>query len=205
MGLLRDLLSTSGRLFFSFQRIGAYAFCGKRVPSVRGSSDDPYLLPGRPTIPLIVEISHPQEARIVIDELPEAVLKQTTVYVFERNTNYPDEYFDPSKSVELREAKVVRRILEQPESKLDLAQAELTIDCLIDPSIDVVTSLHRIDSMVAQIRAMAGPNASSTTTMLAIKRYPVGCRERFAFLCITVASSVLWLRELSKVIVGAES
>ncbi|MFL6655997.1 MAG: hypothetical protein ACJ8KA_14505, partial [Sulfurifustis sp.] len=51
------------------------------MPPVRGSSDDPYLLPGRPTIPLIVEISHPQEARIVIDELPEAVLKQTTVYI----------------------------------------------------------------------------------------------------------------------------
>lgn len=72
---------------------------------------------------------------------------------------------------EVQEAKRVRVILEQPESKMDLAVVKLTIDKMIEPSIDINANLKKIDSIVAQIQAMAGSNPSSNAKLLALKRY----------------------------------
>lgn len=133
--------------------------------------DDPYLTLGQPVIPLVLDVTRPQKARVVIEGVPAAVLKQTTVYVFERNTNYPDEYLDPKKTVDVTEVKAIRQILKQPEQRIDLARANLSIDKMIDPSIDIQANLRSIETIVTRIRTMAGPNASSTATALAIKRY----------------------------------
>lgn len=69
------------------------------------------------------------------------------------------------------EAKRVKTILQQPESSMDLAVVKLTIDKMIDPSIDISANLKKIDSIVVQILAMAGRNPSSNAKLLALKRY----------------------------------
>jgi len=69
------------------------------------------------------------------------------------------------------EAKRVKTILQQPESIMDLAVVKLTIDKMIEPSIDINANLKKIDSIVVQILAMAGSNSSSNAKLLALKRY----------------------------------
>ena len=54
---------------------------------------------------------------------------------------------------------------------MDLAVVKLTIDKMIEPSIDINANLKKIDSIVAQILAMAGSNPSSNAKLLALKRY----------------------------------
>ncbi len=71
----------------------------------------------------------------------------------------------------LSEAKRMRAILQQPESQLDLARIKLTIDKMIDPTINIDTNLKQIDDIVAQIRAMAGQRPSSNDNLLALKKY----------------------------------
>ena len=58
----------------------------------------------------------------------------------------------------------------QPES-VDFARAKLTFDQITDPSIDVQGSLRQIDGMVATIKAMAGPNASTLQKLRAVRTY----------------------------------
>jgi regulator of sirC expression with transglutaminase-like and TPR domain len=65
----------------------------------------------------------------------------------------------------------IRAILSQPESKMDFAKIKLTIDKMIDPSVNVDAGLKHIDSIVAQIRAMLGNNPSSNEKMIALKKY----------------------------------
>lgn len=69
------------------------------------------------------------------------------------------------------DAKRIRAILQLPESKMDLGKIKLTIDKMIDPSIDVASGMKQIDSIVAKIRAMLGNNPSSNNKMLALKKY----------------------------------
>ena len=69
------------------------------------------------------------------------------------------------------EAKRVKTILQQPESSMDLAVVKLTIDKMIEPSIDINANLKKIDGIVAQILEMAGSNPSSNAKLLALKRY----------------------------------
>ena len=69
------------------------------------------------------------------------------------------------------EAKRIRAILQQPESKMDLAKIKLTIDKMIDPALDVDAGLKEIDRIVAKIRTMLGNNPSSNDKMLALKKY----------------------------------
>jgi regulator of sirC expression with transglutaminase-like and TPR domain len=133
--------------------------------------DDLYFIPNQPFIPLIADITSPQKIRVVIAGLSQSALQQTSVYVFDRNTQFPEEYFDAGKSVNLKEAKRLRGILKQSEQEIDLAKTKLTIDKLIDPAIDVEANLQKIDAMVARIKAMPDFSNSSTAKMLAIKRY----------------------------------
>ena len=69
------------------------------------------------------------------------------------------------------EAARIRAILQQPESEMDLAKIKLTIDKMIDPSINVDVGLRQIDAIVAQIRAMLGSNPSSNDKVRTLKRY----------------------------------
>ncbi|GAB4520088.1 MAG: transglutaminase family protein [Parvularculaceae bacterium] len=54
---------------------------------------------------------------------------------------------------------------------LSLATAKLTIDKLIDPSIDSEAELANIDAMVATIEEMAGPGAGAMAKMATIQRF----------------------------------
>lgn len=72
---------------------------------------------------------------------------------------------------DFREAGAIRKILGQPAERIDLARTKLTIDKMIDPSIDVESNLKTIDAMVARIRAMPEFGASSTSRLSALRRY----------------------------------
>ncbi len=124
-----------------------------------------------PVIVLIVDITSPQKAKVVITGLPQPLLQQTRVYVIDANSRYPYEWFDPEKSIDLESTKHLRAILQQPEQEIDFAKAKLTIDKQIDPTVDVETGLKKIDAMVAQIKAMSDFGPSSTAKLLALKRY----------------------------------
>ncbi len=54
---------------------------------------------------------------------------------------------------------------------MDFATIKLTIDKMIDPSIDINASLKQINGIVTEVRAMAGNNPSSNAKLVALKRY----------------------------------
>ena len=69
---------------------------------------------------------------------------------------------------------IARRIdatLRQPDNTMDLGRLKLTIDKMIDPSIDVDAWVKQIDEMAVQIRAMSRPSASSAERLQALQRY----------------------------------
>ena len=70
-----------------------------------------------------------------------------------------------------QEAKCLRAMLQQPESKIDYGKIKLTIDKMIDPSLGVDTGLKQLDVIVAKIRVLAGNNPSSNDKILALKKY----------------------------------
>lgn len=55
----------------------------------------------------------------------------------------------------------VRAILDLPEEQIDLAKAKVTIDQMIDPSIDIAKTLTELDEMAERTRARFHPNAST--------------------------------------------
>ena len=62
-------------------------------------------------------------------------------------------------------------ILKQPEEKIDLAKAKLTIDHMIDPTVDVLATGAVLDAMAAAIKASLPPNASQQNTLIGLRRY----------------------------------
>ena len=62
-------------------------------------------------------------------------------------------------------------MLKQPESEMDFAKIKLTIDKMIDPTINVDAGLKQIDGIVIQILGMLNSNPSSNERMLALKKY----------------------------------
>lgn len=129
------------------------------------------LVAGHPYIPLIMNIPDPEEMRVVVAGLPKAALQRTRVYVFDENSQFPGEYFDPSKSVELKEAKRLRAILQQRSEDIDLARAKVMIDKMVDPRINVEATLQKIDAMTATIRAMPEFGPTNAAKVQAIRRY----------------------------------
>lgn len=65
----------------------------------------------------------------------------------------------------------VKQFLAIPEAALDLAKAKLTVDQLIDASIDVTGTLQQLDAMAEQARSLAPPNASKRDTVVALQTY----------------------------------
>lgn len=69
------------------------------------------------------------------------------------------------------EAKRIDTLLRQPEKEMDLARVKLTIDKMIEPSIDIDAGVRQIDEMAAQVRAMLRPSASSAQRLQALQKY----------------------------------
>lgn len=71
------------------------------------------------------------------------------------------------------EAKQLKSLLQNTNEKSDLARIKLTIDKMIDPSIDIEAYLKKIDVLVAQIRMMLADKKNPTDgeKMDAIRRY----------------------------------
>ena len=65
----------------------------------------------------------------------------------------------------------VRDLFNQDMGSLDFARVKIEVDRMIDPSIDMDAQLAQIDQMVASIRGMLPPNASSWQKVEAIRRY----------------------------------
>lgn len=68
-------------------------------------------------------------------------------------------------------AKQIKAILQQSDKEVDLARVKLTIDKMIDPTIDIEANLKRIDHIVSKIRVLVGSHPTSQAKMLAIKKY----------------------------------
>jgi regulator of sirC expression with transglutaminase-like and TPR domain len=80
----------------------------------------------------------------------------------------PATVFDSSH---FDQAQQLKTILEQPEDAIDFARAKLTIDKMVDPSIDVEANVLKIDEIVKIIKTMLVADATSMDKMLAIKKY----------------------------------
>lgn len=80
----------------------------------------------------------------------------------------PATVFDSSH---FDQAQQLKAILEQPENGIDFARVKLSIDKMIDPSIDIEANVEKIDAIVKSILTMLVANATSMVRMLAIKKY----------------------------------
>lgn len=80
----------------------------------------------------------------------------------------PSTVFDSSH---FDQAQQLKGILEQPENNIDFAQVKLTIDKMVDPSIDVEANIRKIDAIVKTIKTMLVADATSMDKMFAIKKY----------------------------------
>lgn len=65
----------------------------------------------------------------------------------------------------------VRELFARDMMSLDFARVKTEVDRMIDPSIDVDAQLAQIDQMVATIRTMLPPNATSWDKVETIRRY----------------------------------
>jgi regulator of sirC expression with transglutaminase-like and TPR domain len=129
------------------------------------------LVANRPFVPLVVEVPGPERMQVVITGLSKTELQRTQVYAFDADSLPAGEYFDPAKSTDFPEAKVIRALLKQSPDGIDLARAKLTIDKAIDAEINIAKELETIDAIVARVRQMPGFGLSSTSTMMALKRF----------------------------------
>lgn len=55
----------------------------------------------------------------------------------------------------------LRALLKTPEAQIDLAEAKVTIDHMIDPTIDVPATLKRLDALAAKVRSRFPAGASN--------------------------------------------
>ena len=129
------------------------------------------LIANRPFIPLIVDVPDLRTMQVAIAGMDELHLQRTRVYVYDANSLPPGEIFDPTKSIESNSAKHLRTLLTRPPEEIDLATTKLTIDKLIDPSIDIQANLAKIEKMAEEIAAMPDFGPSNTSKLAALKRY----------------------------------
>ena len=66
---------------------------------------------------------------------------------------------------------IVRGILTLPESDIDLATAKLTIDRLMEPSIDVQAALRQLDAMAATVKAAILASAPSRLKLEVLRQH----------------------------------
>lgn len=63
----------------------------------------------------------------------------------------------------------MQEILQSPEADIDLAKAKLTIDRMIDPSVDAAATLAQLDAMAKGLRTMLPVGASKRLTLDALR------------------------------------
>ena len=66
---------------------------------------------------------------------------------------------------------LVQALLDQPDTKLDLAHVKLSIDGLIDPGTDKASVLAQLDAMAQDVRALFPPGASNLTRFKVLRDY----------------------------------
>lgn len=96
-----------------------------------------------------------------------ALLFSVSYSVFAEPVN-PATVFDRTN---FAEANQIEKLLSQPESSIDFARTKLTIDKMIDPSIDIEANLNKIDAIVRTIQTLLVADATSMDKMLAVKKY----------------------------------
>ncbi|WP_189941825.1 transglutaminase family protein [Sulfuriferula thiophila] len=67
--------------------------------------------------------------------------------------------------------KAIQSILAMPDKRIDLAKVKLTIDYMIDPSINIGSGLKQLNSMAKEIRAGLPANPSSRDKLDALRTY----------------------------------
>lgn len=67
--------------------------------------------------------------------------------------------------------RIVGRVMETPDDKIDFARAKLTFDKIYDPKTDVDAGVRQIDAMAQTIRTMAGPSAPSRLRLIMLRKY----------------------------------
>ncbi|PHV09725.1 hypothetical protein CSQ89_20120 [Chitinimonas sp. BJB300] len=77
----------------------------------------------------------------------------------------------PSASKVEENYKTIGAMLALPESQIDLAKVKLTIDHMIDPSVDVNAYLKQLDTMAAEVRTRFPANPSSRDKLEALRTY----------------------------------
>jgi regulator of sirC expression with transglutaminase-like and TPR domain len=75
---------------------------------------------------------------------------------------------EPSKQAVIR---TLREVLDIPDEQIDFATAKVMIDRIIDPSIDVQTTLAQIDAMAGHVRAMLPLIATTEQRAGALRTY----------------------------------
>ncbi len=69
------------------------------------------------------------------------------------------------------EIQALRAILNNRDSEIDLARVKLTVDRMVDPSIDIDANLQKLDAMTANVRRSAGASPTSLKTASILRSY----------------------------------
>ena len=69
------------------------------------------------------------------------------------------------------DVRVLKAILDKPETEIDLARAKLTIDQFIDPAVDIEGTLAQLDAMAAAVKAPIGPRTGSLEIAQVLRSY----------------------------------
>jgi hypothetical protein len=134
-------------------------------------SRDLDLFTDHPFIPLVMSIPAPKTMRVTVSGLSDEGLRKTEVYVYDADSQFPGEYYDPRKGIELKEAQRIRSMLAQPESSIDLAKVKIAVDRMVDPSINAAATQQKIDAIVERIRAMPEYGPTSEAKLATLRRY----------------------------------
>ncbi len=129
------------------------------------------LLVNRSFIPLQANIKTPQNIVISVKGIPQSILQHTHVYFLQKDSYPPNKHRETAQNRSYQELKQLKAILEQSEEQIDLTYANLMINKMIDPTIDMHATLKKINAMVADVRAMVRPKASSNEKVAALKAY----------------------------------
>ena len=133
-----------------------------RLGDTRLGKKLPLCLPCKPTFVLIATI-----ALMTVSFRADAIRKHPIRMHSTRSA--PKDIAIPFQN-RLNIAQAINHVIET-EPNIDLARMKLSIDKVIDPTIDVAATLETIDKMVAQIKAMLREGDSSMVKMLILKQY----------------------------------
>jgi regulator of sirC expression with transglutaminase-like and TPR domain len=93
------------------------------------------------------------------------ILCSIVFFIIPNNFSYA--YQQPDRTA----IEVIEEILLKPTSQIDLAQAKLTIDKLIDPSINIDRALGEINYMAQNVNSAATPGMTAMDRMQSLRTY----------------------------------